>query len=148
MKKKKSSWIMPMLLGCLTFFAVQSCKKDDVTKNTKDSIKILTISPTSGFTDGQVVNFVVTVSYNLASKQTGTLMMGFNNGGSVASSVIIADSKKVINSGSGKYTFNVSATAKNWGSQGDFTAYVNLSENPIPTPSWTPLANDWYILKF
>ena len=142
----KVFWIRPMLLSCLLFI-IQSCSKDQPAPiDTTNKIKILSVTPTSGLTDGQQVNFTVTVSYNLYSKKTGTLMIGFNNGQTVNAAVMLTDADKIISSGIGQHAFNVLATVKNWGTQGDFYVYVNLSEDPIPNSSWTPFANDYHTL--
>jgi hypothetical protein len=135
--------INTILIGCLCFIALSCHKSDPTPVDTTDKIKILTVTPTTGLNDGQSTNFSVKVSYNLYTQKTGTLMIGFNNGTNVGSSVMVVPANKVINSGSGESTFDVSATVKNWGTQGDFFVYVNLSENPLPVNStWTPFASD------
>ena len=145
---KPKSFFTAFLIFSLSI--IISCKKDQTTdsnssNNNGDNIKILSVSPTSGLTNGQQVDFTVKVSYNLVSKQTGTLMIGFNNGADFVSAYMISNANKIINSGSGQHTFNVTTTVKNWGSLGDFFVYVNLSENPIPS-SWMPFATDRYTL--
>ncbi|MFO7886371.1 MAG: PKD domain-containing protein [Desulfobacteraceae bacterium] len=48
---------------------------------------------------------------------------------------------KAVSQGTGTLVFNVETIPKDWGSQGQFSVYVNLSEYPHPQ-SWTPLASD------
>lgn len=113
----------------------------------EDFIEITNVTPSSGLVDGQSTNFTVDVEYHLASNDTGILMIGFNNGNEQDMHSLISDASQIINKGTGDYTFHVTATAKDWGIQGDFKVFVNISEYPHPE-TWTPLAFDTYILSF
>ena len=73
-------------------------------------------------------------------------MIGFNTV-EINKFRMISDASFIVDKGSGTHTFNVTATAKDWLSEGDFKVYVNLSENPHPA-SWTPLSSDTEILSF
>ena len=117
----------------------------DNVDNLTDAINIVCATPTTNLTGGQTYSFEVTVMYKLSSLQTGTIMIGFNNIDNYNSSRIISDAEKIVNQGNGQHTFIVTTAAKDWGSEGDFSAYVNLSENPLPE-TWTPLTNDRFIL--
>lgn len=110
-----------------------------------DAIYILSVSPTSGFIDGETTDFEVTVRYQLSSISSGTLMVGFNNKDDINSFILVSEAHKIISQGSGQHTFSVSAEVKDWGKEGTFDVYVNLSEDPIPA-RWTPLARDRYII--
>src|SRR5436190_13191550 len=131
-----------ILLGCLCFMALGCHKNDPTPVDTIDKIKILSVTPTTGLTDGQATNFTVKVSYNLYRQKTGTLMIGFNNGQNPDAAVMLPLANKIINSGRGESTFSVSAPAKSWCPMADFVLYVSLSENPIPTSSWIPFSSD------
>jgi hypothetical protein len=67
-------------------------------------------------------------------------MVGFNSN-QVGSYSMISGQAYTVAKGSGTHTFIAAATPVDWGSTGAFQAYVNLSENPHPSP-WTPLAGD------
>src|SRR5204863_10107459 len=121
--------VRPILIGCLFFVALGCSKNDPTPVDTVDKIKILSVTPNTGLTDGQTVNFTVKVSYNLYRQKTGTLMIGFNNGQNPGSAVMLPLANQIIDSGSGESTFCASATTKSWGPFADFVVYVNLSEN-------------------
>ena len=112
-----------------------------------DSISIKSVSPGSGLVDGADTTFTVVIEYTLISKDSGELMIGFNNGDSVGNYTMISDATAIIDKGSGEHTFNVTVRVKDWGGRGDFKVYVNLSEHPHPF-SWRPLASDTQALSF
>ena len=142
--------IEPLLIVYLCFMVLVGCDKNNpipVPVDTVDKITILSVTPNNGLTDGQPTDFSVMVSYNLYKRQTGTLMIGFNNSPSTGAFVMLPDADKIVNKGSGQHTFNVTATIKDWGTQADFMVYVNLSEDPIPVNSaWIPFSSDRLIL--
>lgn len=105
-----------------------------------DSISITSVSPASAVA-GTSTTFTVEVAYTLATKNSGALMIGFNTGLDVNSSYMDSSQEYVVAKGSGTHTFTSTAIPVDWGSLGTFQAYVNLSENPHPTP-WSPLAGD------
>ena len=113
----------------------------------EDFIHIISVTPDSGLIDGVDTNFTVVVEYNLISRDTGLLMIGFNNGDEIGIYHMISNASHIVNKDSGKHTFNVNTLTKNWGTQGNFTVYVNISEYPHPNP-WTPLDTDTYALAF
>src|SRR5205809_2405783 len=96
----------PLLIGFLCAIAFGCQKNDPAPVDTIDKIKILSVTPTTGLSDGQTANFSVKVSYNLYKTKTGTLMIGFNNGQNVGTSVMLTAAQKTISSGSGESTFN------------------------------------------
>ena len=109
------------------------------TNNLGDIIRIISISPTSSVAN-QVTTFEVNVSYTLTSKDSGLLMLGFNTD-QVNSILMISDQEFSVPKGSGTHKYIVSTTPVNWGSNGSFLCYVNLSENPHAI-SWSALAYD------
>lgn len=113
----------------------------------EDSINIKSVSPSSGLVDGADTDFTVVIEYTLVSKDSGEVMIGFNNGDSVDTYTMISDATAIVDKGSGEHTFNVTVRVKDWGSRGDFRVYVNLSEHPHPF-SWSPLASDTQVLSF
>jgi len=92
-------------------------------------------------------NFTVVIEYNLYSYTQGEVQVGFNNGESINSFRIVNNAEFLVNKGSGTHEFNVTVKPKDWGSQGDFSVYVNISEYPHPS-TWTPLDGDTRVLTF
>ncbi len=113
----------------------------------EDSISIKSVFPNSGLVDGADTTFRVVIDYTLVSKDSGELMIGFNNGDSVSTYTMISDATAIIDKGSGEHTFNVTVRVKDWEGRGNFKVYVNLSEHPHPF-SWSPLASDTQALSF
>lgn len=111
-----------------------------------DEIKILSVSPTTGLIDGEYVNFIVTVSYTLVSSTEGTLDIGFNNDNMGVIYNMMESVDELVTTGSGEYTFTVNAKVKDWGTQGDFHVYVNLSKGSSQVGTWSPIASDKYVL--
>jgi hypothetical protein len=129
--------IATVVLVCLV--ACGSKSSSDPAPSATDSISITSISPASAVTVTNT-SFAVEVSYSLASKDSGLLMLGFNTN-KVDSYSMISSQTYTVAKGSGTHIFTATATPVDWGSTGTFQAYVNLSENPHPVP-WTPLASD------
>lgn len=113
----------------------------------EDRISIQSVSPNSGLVDGADTNFTVVIGYTLVTKNSGEVMIGFNNGDSVGTYTMISDATAIIDKGSGEHTFNVTVRVKDWGGRGDFKVYVNMSEHPHPF-SWSPLASDTQAIGF
>ncbi|MCJ7581928.1 MAG: hypothetical protein MUP98_15550 [Candidatus Aminicenantes bacterium] len=132
------------LVGSLIFV---SCNKNPTGPEVlSDNITIKSVTPNSGLTPGIVTAFVVNIEYELASKDSGEVNVGFNTA-EVGRYAMITGAKSLIAKGSGVHQFNVSVVTQDWGGAGDFSVYVNLSENPHPA-SWTPLATDILVLTF
>ena len=146
----KHTILMLSLSMLIVFAAILGCdinKGPDPTVPAIDSIEIISVSPNSGLVDGQDYDFVVDVQYVLVSLSQGELQIGFNNGSSINSFIMITSADFVVNAGSGNHTFYVNTAVKDWGTSGDFQVYVNLSEYPHGT-TWIPLANDRQALYF
>ena len=135
-----------LIIGILSSVIFQSCEKENDSEELEDNIEIISVSPSSGLVDGVDYDFTVTVEYNLASVNSGLLMIGFNTE-EVDRFRMISEASTIVDKGSGTHTFNVTATAKDWLAAGDFKVYVNLSENPHPS-EWTPLSTDEEPLSF
>ena len=135
-----------LIFGILSFTIFQSCEKENGSEELEDNIEIISVSPSSGLVDGVDYDFTVTVEYNLASVDSGLLMIGFNTV-EVDRFRMISEASVIVGKGSGTHTFNVTITAKDWLADGDFQVYVNLSENPHPS-QWTPLSSDAEPLSF
>jgi hypothetical protein len=134
-----------MILFCLVFpLAIfQACNSEGSAGN----IKILSVTPNSGLTDGVAENFVVEVEYELSGSSQGELSVGFNTD-FIDSFTLVISETVIIDEGSGQHTFNpTNITAKDWSPTGDFKAYVNISEYPHDS-SWSPLDSDTMILTF
>ncbi len=146
MKKLNLFLVISMIF--IAFLLIAGCAGNPAAPPIEeDFINITSVAPDSGLIDGVNTNFTVVVEYNLISHDTGLLMIGFNNGDEVGSYSMISNASHIVNKGSGKYTFNVNALTKNWGIQGNFSVYVNISEYPYPS-TWTPLDIDIYALAF
>ncbi|MGD2091018.1 MAG: hypothetical protein PVH61_32890 [Candidatus Aminicenantes bacterium] len=103
----------------------------------KDIIRISHVSP-STVASGVETEFKVEVYYNLYSKDTGKVYIGFNT--KEADSFHLVDGKQV-RKGSGKVYFKCTVIPKNWGYDAKFEVYVNLAEYPHSGKSFTPLVN-------
>lgn len=149
MKSKKFSYNKIFVLFCIVVVLVlmTGCDGAPSIVDEEDFINIISVTPDSGLIDGVYTDFTVVVEYNLVSHDTGVLMIGFNNGDEIGTASMISNASHIVNKGSGKYTFNVNALTKNWGTQGDFLVYVNISEYPHPVP-WMALDFDNYVLAF
>jgi len=113
----------------------------------EDFINIISVTPDSGLVDGVDTNFTVVIEYNLYSYTQGEVQVGFNNGESINSFWVVSNADFLVNNGSGTHEFNVTVKPKDWGSQGDFSVYVNISEYPHPS-TWTTLDGDTRVLTF
>ena len=106
------------------------------------TISIDSVTPNSDLQDGTTYTFTVTVTYSLNTGQ-GEINLGFNNGSAVSSYIII--DSRIVDSGNATIDIAVDAAAKDWGTEGDFKAYANISEFPHPD-SWSPLDSDRMVL--
>jgi len=138
MKKGIVSAVVCMLVS-MSLFACGGGSSSSDANAAIDSVSIISVSPASAAT-GTNTSFAVEVSYSLATKDSGLLMVGFNTN-QVDSFSMISSQTHTVAKGSGTHTFIATATPVDWGTAGTFQAYVNLSENPHPLP-WTPLAGD------
>jgi hypothetical protein len=111
------------------------------------TIQIVNVTPSSGLIDGTDYSFDVQVTYSLSDAGQAELAVGFNNGSSVNSYIMINGAKVVVNEGTGQHTFTVTATAKDWSASGDFQAYVNIAEYPRGS-IYSPLDSDRTVLTF
>ena len=111
-----------------------------------DSINIVSVSPNSGLVDGDDYDFTVVVEYDLVTKDQGELDIGFNNGSDI-SKFRMLEEYQIVDQGNGQHTFNVSATAADWGVAGDFQVFVYICEYPHDTPFYT-LDVDFMTLTF
>jgi hypothetical protein len=137
-----------LIVSLIGFLVFSGCQDEKVTgpEESGDSIRIISVTPESGLTPNTVTEFVVSVEYELVSKDSGEVMIGFNTD-EVGRYRMISEATVLVAKGSGDHQFNVSALARDWGTAGDFSVYVNLSEHPHGV-SWTPLATDIRVLTF
>ncbi len=142
---KVSGFLIVTLVGLFIF---SGCKNKNPTgpEGGSDSISIISVTPNSGLTPGILTAFVVNIEYELASVDSGEVNVGFNTDEVGRYTMIIA-ARALVGKGSGTHQFNVTVVTRDWGNAGDFSVYVNLSENPHE-PSWTPLATDIRKLTF
>jgi hypothetical protein len=141
------SFLVLIFVGALVL-AISGCSGDNNTGPDKmdNTISIKLVTPDSGLNADVVTDFVVTVEYELASVDSGELYIGFNSV-EVGRYQMINDATALVANGSGEHQFNVTVVTKDWGTDGDFVVYVNLSEHPHES-TWTPLATDIRVLTF
>ena len=141
-KHIKSMSLCLLIIMVVTVISIMSCS----TSGESDSITIVSVSPNSGLVNESDYDFTVVVDYELITKDQGELDIGFNNGTEI-DSYIMLNVDHIVNKGSGRYTFNVNETAKDWGIAGDFGVYVYIAEYPHGM-QWSPLDSDIMILTF
>jgi len=134
-----SFFALSLLSGC-------KGKEDDPAPTPQSTIKIISVTPSTGLVDGQSTSFDVEVEYNLKTSDQGELNVGFNTNSPQVYSMDISASH-VVARGTGTYTFTVTATPKNWGGTQRFQAYVNLAKYPH-APTYYPVAGDTENLSF
>jgi len=125
--------------------AVSGCGDDNATSNSSDDntgdyIAITSVTPSSGIKADVEASFVVDVEYRLTSVDLGELRIGFNSVEAGRYQMLTAATTSV-EKGSGVHRFNVTVVPQDWGSEGDFSVYVNLSEQAHGAV-WTPLDTD------
>ena len=139
--KRKNLFFNMILISFICFTGLTGCLFDDSPTAT---IQIDSVSPNTNLIDGELYSFTVVVSYTI-SDGLGEINIGFNDSDSVTSYSIIDD--KIVDDREGSESFIVETFAKDWGLEGDFVAYANISEYPH-ADSWSPLATDIMTLSF
>lgn len=137
------------LLISVGVFAVSGCDSGNATQNDADDksgdhISITSVTPSSGIRADVEASFVVDVEYELTSVDLGELSIGFNSV-EVGRYQMLTAATTSVEKGSGVHTFNVNVVPQDWGSEGDFSVYVNLSEQAHGAV-WTPLDTDIEVL--
>jgi hypothetical protein len=110
-------------------------------------INIDSVSPSNDLVDATLTDFTVNVSYTLDGTAQGELNIGFNNFDAINQYLLILDASVIISEGTGTHTFNVDALTKDWGADGNFKVYVDISNYPHES-TWVPLNLDTEILTF
>jgi len=113
-----------------------------------DFINIISVTPDSGLVNGVGTDFKVVVEYNLFSSTQGTLGIGFNKDEVNTWLFPVWDANYLVNKGSGTHEFNVTVKPRNWGSQGDFSAFAGLWKFPFVIGEYNNLDGDKKILTF
>jgi len=135
--------MMNLVIGFLMFCSMASDEPSDLDR---DRIKIVQVNYEGELQDGKEMLFNIVVKYFLASRDRGTVMIGFNNGKAVKMTSMMDKEVKSVDKGEGEITFHITTTVKDWGSEGDFILHVNLSESPLPQGKFQPMSGDSYIL--
>jgi len=149
--KSQRLLIKNLFFGCFIFITLIGCNTVieeeivELQRDTIDRIEILEVSPTAGLVDGDIMNFNVTVEYNLASRPSGILIIGFNTHNPLEMR-IVNEANRLVSLGNGQHTFDVNIQVVDWESEADFIVYVNLSEFPLTPGRFTPLSNDTFTL--
>ena len=141
------------LLSSILVFAVfltpfSSCAEDDdrLSPTGRDYVVITSVEPATDLVDGVLYEFAVDVEYELASQPQAELMIGFNTN-AIGTYAMVPSSSEIVSKGRRRTTLNASVYAKDWGTDGDFKVYVNLSPYPHGD-SWVPITNDSFELTF
>lgn len=109
----------------------------------KGEIKILSVTPDNNLISGSDTTFKVTVNYSFDGINQAIIYLGFNN--EEVNRYSICD-EKMVTEKSGQCTFLVTTKVKDWGSQGDFLAYANISQYPHPD-DWSPITSNKFKLS-
>lgn len=112
-------------------------------ENAKGDIKIISVIPDKNLKPNSEVKFKVKVKYSFEGSEQAILYLGFNT--KKVNGYRIVD-EKIVKEKSGEYTFEVSTNVKDWGEQGEFKAFVNISEYPHGD-DWSPIGDDSYKLE-
>ncbi len=136
--------------GLTTDHSSCSDEGDPRSDNPRNSIKITSVSPSSGLIDGENTVMEVTVDFTFGwspnSPWEAELNIGFNSTNPYRCDFIPGE-EQIVDRGDGSHTFIVSVPVKDWKQFGDFEVFVYLVENLDPDPFW-PLAHDSKILTF
>ncbi len=89
-----------------------------------DVVFIKSVDPSTGLVHNVSTDFTVIVEYSLDSFEEGYIYIAFNEGD--YPNLFFSKGAEIITKGTGEHTFNVTATPKDWGEEGDFTVMVNL----------------------
>lgn len=95
--------------------------------NGTDSVQIVSLTADSALVSGRSTKFTVIYKYHLESLSSTDITLGFNNGTSVTNIPVCAT--LFVQKGDGIDTIQVTQVVKNWGSAGNFMAYL-MMENP------------------
>lgn len=150
MNNKKFLSLFMAFLMLLTFIPTakaeetSNLKIGDYIEQKNGKIKILSVTPDNNLTSGTTVKFKVKVEYSFEGMKEAVLYIGFNNRDKVGRYHLYDE--KVVTEKSGQYEFDVATEVKNWGNEGNFRAYVNISEYPHPE-DWSPIASERYNLE-
>jgi parallel beta-helix repeat protein len=107
-------------------------------------IQIISVEPGENLEPGKETEFTVEVAYEFDGIEKAILYIGFNTE-EVDRYELIGDGH-VVEDKAGTHTSEVKAVVKDWGEEGNFRVYVNISEYPHPD-KWTVLDYDIYELK-
>jgi len=139
-----------LIAGLIGMLIVFGCKKETPTDpggtTYPDTITIISVNPNTGLNAGVATPFVVNVEFELISSDSGEVMIGFNTN-VVGSYQMLSAASEFVDKGTGQHQFNVNVVPVDWGADGDFKVYVNLSEHPHGI-TWRPFATDQQVLTF
>ena len=142
MRPGKAKLFLATILGFSILFA--GCDFG-TGSDSPDKIWIRGMTPTTGFADGDTVDFTFQIEYLLASKDSGEIDVGFNNYTSPGMDALVDSGTRFVAKGSGFDTIHARGVVKDWGTQGPFRGYANLSAHPHGT-NWIPMANAYFVL--
>ncbi|NCC62108.1 MAG: hypothetical protein EOM12_14470, partial [Verrucomicrobiae bacterium] len=102
------------------------------------SITITSVTPSTELISNKNTTFTVTVAYSFSGISQAELGIGFNTEEDINKFKMVDDASHIVTDLVGTHTFEVSSMVKDWGEDGAFKVYVNISEVNHES-SWTPL---------
>jgi len=120
-----------------TIVVIEEPREPEIT----GEIKIISVEPNEDLVPGEEYEFTVVVNYEFDGIDKAVLYIGFNNGDKVNSYNLVDEGDYVVDEKVGSHTFNVRARVKDWGDEGDFEVYVNISEYRHDD-KWSPISFD------
>ena len=107
-------------------------------------IEIIGVEPDENLEPGKETEFTVEVAYEFDGIDKAILYIGFNT--EEVDQYKLAGDGHVVEEKAGTHTFEVKAAVKDWGEEGKFKVYVDISKYPHPGER-TVLDYDTYELK-
>lgn len=129
--------------GLLTVSMAQEASRAKT--ETKDKIRIVSVTPSAPVLDGVENEFTVEIEYTIESADAATLMLGFN---SEKSNVYRMTTSKKVKKGTNSVTLKSKIVPKDWKEYGDFVVVANLSPYPEARGRWVPLASTREVIEF
>lgn len=153
---KSQKFLISILIFCI-LLCLTGCRENDEDEDgvspvppdlpdtSADSVHIINFSPDSVSPDVDTT-FDVKISYKLVTKDSGEILMGFNNVLFAGVDSNITHKWMKVSKGSGSVTFSTNTKLINWGKYGDSKCMIGLFEDPIPK-TLDPLAGDSVVIQ-
>ncbi len=109
------------------------------------SIKILSVSPSTGLVDDTLTEFQIEIEYTLINSSQGEINIGFNND-TLSTTYIGGDPFEIVE-GTHVETYTVTTITKYWSEDIHFTVYAGIINLPHES-TYSALDSDYYELEF